>query len=80
MNLPNKRRRGRPPIHDHRGENRTNVFVERAKALNAAGVPGVRLLDKPTIMAVTGCSFPTIWDWMRKGKFPKGRIVGVCCV
>jgi predicted DNA-binding transcriptional regulator AlpA len=33
------------------------------------------LLDKREIVAITGVSFPTIWDWMRQGKFPRAHIV-----
>jgi predicted DNA-binding transcriptional regulator AlpA len=69
-NPTGKRRRGKPPA------NRTNIFVERAKALKAADVPGQRLLSKPEILAITGTSFPTIWAWMRDNKFPRSRIVG----
>jgi predicted DNA-binding transcriptional regulator AlpA len=35
-----------------------------------------RLLNKYEVMTIAGVSFPTIWDWMRKGKFPRSRIVG----
>jgi predicted DNA-binding transcriptional regulator AlpA len=35
----------------------------------------VGLLDKREITTITGVSFPTIWDWMRKGKFPRCHIV-----
>jgi predicted DNA-binding transcriptional regulator AlpA len=35
----------------------------------------VGLLDKNEILAVVGVSFPTIWLWMREGKFPRSRIV-----
>jgi predicted DNA-binding transcriptional regulator AlpA len=56
--------------------NRTNVYIERAAALKAANVPGVRLLDKPTVLAIANCSYPSLWAWMRNGKFPRGRIVG----
>ena len=66
----NKRRRGKPPNH------RTNVFVEKAQALKAANVLAVRLLSKPEVMAITGTSYPTIWQWMRDGKFPRSRIHG----
>ncbi len=65
-----KRRRGKPPTH------RTNLYIEKAKALKAGDVPAVRLLDKPTVLAVANASFPTIWQWMRDGKFPRARIVG----
>jgi hypothetical protein len=32
--------------------------------------PDVRLLSKAKILAITGVTFPTIWSWMRQGKFP----------
>jgi predicted DNA-binding transcriptional regulator AlpA len=38
----------------------------------------VGLIDKPEILLITGVSFPTVWDWMRKEppKFPRNRAVG----
>ena len=38
--------------------------------------PAVRLMTKPEVLAITGLSFPTLWQWMRDGKFPRSRIVG----
>jgi prophage regulatory protein len=38
--------------------------------------PEVRLLSKSEVLALTGVSYPTIWSWMRAGKFPRSRIVG----
>jgi prophage regulatory protein len=35
-----------------------------------------RLLSKPEVMDLTGLSYPTIWAWMRAGKFPRSRDVG----
>lgn len=35
-----------------------------------------RLLCKVEVLAIAGVSFPTIWAWMRDGKFPRARIVG----
>jgi predicted DNA-binding transcriptional regulator AlpA len=35
-----------------------------------------RLLDKDEILTITGVSFPTVWSWMRTGKFPRSRVVG----
>jgi predicted DNA-binding transcriptional regulator AlpA len=35
-----------------------------------------RLLSKSEVLAITGVSYPTIWAWMRAGKFPRSRIVG----
>jgi predicted DNA-binding transcriptional regulator AlpA len=37
---------------------------------------GERLLDKPQICKIANVSYPTIWSWMRAGKFPRARIVG----
>jgi predicted DNA-binding transcriptional regulator AlpA len=38
--------------------------------------PRVHLLDKADVLAITGVTFPTVWSWMRKGKFPRSRIAG----
>jgi predicted DNA-binding transcriptional regulator AlpA len=38
--------------------------------------PPVNLLTKPDVLAITKVTFPTIWVWMRAGKFPRSRIVG----
>jgi predicted DNA-binding transcriptional regulator AlpA len=35
-----------------------------------------RLLRKSEVMTITGLSYPTLWAWMRAGKFPHSRIVG----
>src|SRR5262245_27264621 len=32
-----------------------------------------RLLDKAEILTITRVSFPTVWGWMRAGKFPRCR-------
>ena len=37
---------------------------------------GDRLLDKSQICKITNVTYPTIWAWMRAGKFPRARIVG----
>ena len=37
---------------------------------------GVRLLGKSEVCTIANVTFPTIWSWMRAGKFPRGRIVG----
>jgi predicted DNA-binding transcriptional regulator AlpA len=34
----------------------------------------VRLLDKAEVLRIAGVSFPTLWSWMRAGKFPRARI------
>ena len=35
-----------------------------------------RLLDKAQICKITNVTYPTVWAWMRAGKFPRARIVG----
>jgi prophage regulatory protein len=35
-----------------------------------------RLVFKGELLERTGLSFPTIWSMMRKGKFPRSRVVG----
>ncbi len=34
-----------------------------------------RLLSKREIREIVGASFPTIWKWMQRGLFPRGRVV-----
>jgi prophage regulatory protein len=53
---------------------RKSALVERATAFKDDG--GLRLLSKPEVLAISGCSFPTIWQMMRDGKFPRSRVVG----
>jgi prophage regulatory protein len=38
--------------------------------------PPSGLLDKKQVINRVGVSFPTIWKWMRAGKFPRARTVG----
>jgi predicted DNA-binding transcriptional regulator AlpA len=55
------------------------VQVTAAKAAVATNLPALRhlqLLNRHEVVAVTGVSYPTVWAWMRKGKFPHPRIVG----
>ena len=58
---------------------------QRAAALKAAADakiassdPGnsVRLMLKPEVLALIGVSYPTLWLWMREGKFPRSRVLG----
>jgi predicted DNA-binding transcriptional regulator AlpA len=35
-----------------------------------------QLLTRHEVVAVAGVTYPTIWLWMREGKFPRSRIVG----
>jgi prophage regulatory protein len=35
-----------------------------------------RLMSKHEVLAVVGCTYPTLWAMMRRGEFPRSRIVG----
>jgi prophage regulatory protein len=35
-----------------------------------------KFLSRAQVMDATGLSYPTIWQWMREGKFPRSREVG----
>lgn len=36
----------------------------------------VRLLSRQEVVDRVGVTFPTIWDWMRRGMFPRSRQLG----
>jgi predicted DNA-binding transcriptional regulator AlpA len=36
----------------------------------------VRLLSKAQVLDRVPVTFPTLWAWMRAGKFPRARIIG----
>lgn len=38
--------------------------------------PAQRLLFRADILAMTGFSYATLWNWMRDGKFPRSRVAG----
>lgn len=65
--------------HQHDAELAADVGRDqhdRKHAHGVRGTPPVRLLDKRQILSITGVSFPTVWSWMRAGKFPRSRVVG----
>ena len=69
----------RPARGRRTGERPHAVQVHAAREQVAATLPALRdlqLLSRQEIMAVTGLSYPTLWQWMREGKFPSARIVG----
>ena len=35
-----------------------------------------RLIFKPELLDRIGVSYPTIWTWMREGRFPRAKVVG----
>jgi prophage regulatory protein len=49
---------------------------ERLHGARAPPPLAERLLGKNEVLTITGLSFPTIWSWMRAGRFPRSRIVG----
>jgi predicted DNA-binding transcriptional regulator AlpA len=36
----------------------------------------IRLLQRAEVLRLTGVSYPTLWQWMRAGKFPRARHFG----
>jgi prophage regulatory protein len=48
--------------------------ANKAAAMVAANQ--VRLISKPEVLDRVGVTFPTIWKWMREGKFPRSRELG----
>lgn len=48
--------------------------ANKAAAMVAANQ--VRLISKPEVCDRVGVTFPTIWKWMREGKFPRSRELG----
>jgi predicted DNA-binding transcriptional regulator AlpA len=43
----------------------------------AVAEAGIRLLTKRELLDLVKVSYPTIWQWMRDGKFPRSRSLGV---
>jgi len=39
-------------------------------------IEGIRLISKTEVLARVGVSFPTLWLWMREGRFPLSRDLG----
>jgi predicted DNA-binding transcriptional regulator AlpA len=40
------------------------------------GDAGDRLLSRPEVLDIIGVSYPTLWLWMRQGRFPRSRSLG----
>jgi predicted DNA-binding transcriptional regulator AlpA len=55
----------------------TVPLPERRRALieSARPPPPVRLLSRIEVCARIGVSYPTIWKWMREGRFPRSRVM-----
>jgi predicted DNA-binding transcriptional regulator AlpA len=53
------------------------VTAARTKSRELLASPGVvHLLDKTQVCAIVGATYPTVWAWMRDGRFPRGRVIG----
>jgi predicted DNA-binding transcriptional regulator AlpA len=50
------------------------------RSVRAANAPpareGAHLLSKRQVLTIINVSYPTLWSWMRQGKFPRSRVVG----
>jgi predicted DNA-binding transcriptional regulator AlpA len=66
MPKPKKKPRNIPPAKQ----------VTGARRLASAIPPHIQVLGRHEIVALTGRSYPTIWAMMRKGAFPRSRILG----
>ncbi len=49
--------------------------AKQVKEARKTAAPGPRLLSKREIVAICGKSYPCIWKWMRKGLFPRPRVL-----
>ena len=45
-------------------------------ASQAAIGEGARLLSKAEVLDRLGVTYPTVWQWMREGRFPRCRVLG----
>ena len=36
----------------------------------------LQLLSRQEVVAISGLSYPTIWQWTREGRFPRALVVG----
>jgi predicted DNA-binding transcriptional regulator AlpA len=45
-------------------------------AAAAASASAARLISKPEVLDRVGVTYPTLWAWMRDGKFPRSRELG----
>jgi len=55
---------------------RRPVAAAPRRARRRARNRGPRLLFKREVLERVGLTYPTIWAWMQKGKFPRSREVG----
>lgn len=48
----------------------------KPSAAQAESAGHVRLISKPEVLDRVGVTYPTLWLWMREGKFPRSRELG----
>jgi predicted DNA-binding transcriptional regulator AlpA len=70
-----KKKKSKPQSPWLRRESLNRPLEDDASAAPEPSV-GLRLLDRHEVCAIASASYPTVWDWMRKGTFPRSRIVG----
>jgi predicted DNA-binding transcriptional regulator AlpA len=70
----NKQHQVEAALADDLGDARDN----HRRVPPARGPPSlIRLLTKPEVLLIAGgVSYPTLWSWMRAGRFPRSRVVG----
>ena len=54
---------------------RDKMLAGTAPAPRVEDAAPSRLLSKPEVLDRVSLTFPTIWKLMRKGRFPRGRVV-----
>jgi predicted DNA-binding transcriptional regulator AlpA len=47
-----------------------------SKKARLVSKPKARIVSKPEVLERVGVTYPTIWTWMREGKFPRSRELG----
>jgi prophage regulatory protein len=50
--------------------------TKRPPAAQVESANQVRLISKPEVLDRVGVTYPTLWTWMRAGKFPRSRELG----
>ena len=57
---------------------RAAQLAQKANAVkvDADDRAGLQLLSKPEVLDRVGVTYPTLWAWMRQGKFPRSRELG----
>ena len=49
---------------------------KKALVSQAGSADAIRLISKPEVLDRVGVTYPTLWAWMRAGKFPRSRELG----